>query len=46
MSSEQDRPPDPEWVTQQVGKFSPDDLRRAARVLASLTADAANAGAA
>jgi hypothetical protein len=32
--------PDPDWVAQQVSKFSPDDLRRAARVLVSIAADA------
>jgi hypothetical protein len=36
---ERDAGADPEWVAQQVSKFSPDDLRRAARVLVSIAAD-------
>jgi hypothetical protein len=34
-----DSPPDPAWVAEQVAKFSPDELRHAARVLTSLVAD-------
>jgi excisionase family DNA binding protein len=30
---------DPDWVAHQVAKFTPDDLRRAARVLKSIVAD-------
>jgi hypothetical protein len=39
ISEDRDTGPDPDWVAQQISKFSPDDLRRAARVLVSITAD-------
>lgn len=30
-------PPDPDWVTEQVAKFSPHDLRRAGELLLALS---------